>query len=294
MVGDYVLKYNRRRDTRMGDKMATRYQGPYVVHEILERGVYRLRDGGTILKQVVNATNLKRYYQQVSPSQSGPKPQSPKTSQSPRSPSTKRCKRILSLSPTDTSETAAECTNDGDILKTGGWLNDKIVDAINNLIASHIGSDNSQTTLLSQTAGGFTAVVGDHIHIMHDTNHWIACCYSGDVIKIADSAHRSISEYVTRQLKQLYPQCVREDGSIMVSILPCDSQPNGNDCGVYAAAFCFQWATGNDVSAEVVFTNTLMRDHLNNCLQKNELSAFPSAVVRRRGRKKQTTVKILI
>ena len=50
-VGDKVLKYNRRRDTGMGDKLANRYQGPYVIHECLGKGVYRLRDGDNILKQ---------------------------------------------------------------------------------------------------------------------------------------------------------------------------------------------------------------------------------------------------
>ncbi len=60
-VGDKVLKYNRRRDTRMGDKLAVRLAGPYVIHSVLGRGVYQLRQGETFLKKTVNATNLKMF-----------------------------------------------------------------------------------------------------------------------------------------------------------------------------------------------------------------------------------------
>ena len=58
-VGDSVLKFNRRRDTRMDDKLEARYTGPFVIHEEVGRGVYRLRNGDLVLKKCVNATNLK-------------------------------------------------------------------------------------------------------------------------------------------------------------------------------------------------------------------------------------------
>ena len=63
-VGDKVLKYNRRRDTRMGDKLAPRFSGPYVVEDMLCKGVYRLRQGDVVLKKTVNGTNLKLYVEE--------------------------------------------------------------------------------------------------------------------------------------------------------------------------------------------------------------------------------------
>jgi len=37
--GDKVLKYNRRRDKRKGDKLQPRYTGRFEIMEILARGV---------------------------------------------------------------------------------------------------------------------------------------------------------------------------------------------------------------------------------------------------------------
>jgi len=54
-VGDKVLRYNRRRDTRMGDKLQPHFYGPFIVVEVLGRGVYRLtKDNGDDVKQSVN------------------------------------------------------------------------------------------------------------------------------------------------------------------------------------------------------------------------------------------------
>lgn len=90
-VGDKVLRYNRRRDTRMGDKLQPRFYGPFIVAEVLGRGVYRLtKENGEDIKQSVNATNLKPWVEQVSPSstpqkQRTPSEQTPLTSPRARS-----------------------------------------------------------------------------------------------------------------------------------------------------------------------------------------------------------------
>ena len=69
-VGDKVLRYNRRRDTRMGGKLEKRFAGPFVVAEVLGRGVYRLEKDGVILKQCANASNLKPWIEPVSVAES--------------------------------------------------------------------------------------------------------------------------------------------------------------------------------------------------------------------------------
>jgi len=73
-VGNKVLRYNRRRDTRMGDKLAPRFSGPYLIDAVLGRGVYRLRQGDTVLKKTVNASNLKMFIEEELPQSMGSTP----------------------------------------------------------------------------------------------------------------------------------------------------------------------------------------------------------------------------
>jgi len=56
-----------------------------------------------------------------------------------------------------------------------GWLNDKVIDAVNNLVCLQIGvSAFNQSTLLAQTLVGFSAVDSETIQVVHDKNHWVA------------------------------------------------------------------------------------------------------------------------
>jgi len=59
---------------------------------------------------------------------------------------------------------------------------------------------------------------------------------------LADSAHRQISPVVGQQLKQLFRSRLRKNGDLPVYIVLSAQQPNDSDCGMYAAAFAFQWA----------------------------------------------------
>jgi hypothetical protein len=145
-VGDMVLRYNRRRDTRMGDKLGLPFEGPYKIFEVLGKGVYRLRKDETVLKQVVNATNLKLWNP----------PHSPQT--------TRKRRRNSSVASTSAQEEPLQSSSptplswlpnlnltleDKTVIECWGWLNDKIIDAMNKLVALQIGSNPNQSTLLS-------------------------------------------------------------------------------------------------------------------------------------------------
>jgi len=61
--------------------------------------------------------------------------------------------------------------SDRDMLRSG-WLNDRVVDAINKLIAQELGMA-FQSTVLSQPKAGFDAVSTDTVMILHVQGHWI-------------------------------------------------------------------------------------------------------------------------
>ena len=213
-VGDKVLKYNRRRDTRMGDKLQPRYTGPFQIVEVLGRGVYRLQDGEVTLKQSVNATNLKLWVDR-SPQSSPEATPTKRLRQGSKSPSPKIASSA-DVEPTSTDEqdqpivvdenTASPATQqtpatpwlhelnltaaDKAIIVDGEWLNDKIVDAANRIAASHLTLAAPQTSLLVQSRRGFTSVRADetNMQIMYDWAHWItAACVNCEVF-VANSA----------------------------------------------------------------------------------------------------------
>lgn len=312
--GDLVLKYNKRRDTRMGDKLAARYRGPFAIHEVLGKGVYRLRDGDTVLPQIANGALLKKFNVHIIPSTTPVKKVntastnvSPTTSANsptpkiaidppstplrhPKSPKDKNVSPATAPTPPLVPAWIPSLSlnqEDRRLLQAGEWLNDKLVDACNTLVARHIGLDNNQTTLLVQDPNGFQPANGDVVQILHDVDHWVACASVDGKVYLADSANRPISAVVGKQIKQLFPRNVTPNGKIAVYRIPSDKQPNGADCGVYAAAFTFQWATGT-VACDVGFTNSVMRTHLETCLYSQEVVRFPCSVMKKRGRKRQT------
>lgn len=308
-VGDRVLKYNRRRDTRMGDKLVPRYSGPYTIHESIGHGVYRIKEGDKILKQAVNAINLKMWREQVSTSQSASKKQrrslspqplhelSDKASSPPSDSGPTEGNPVLLEDEESTCMVEASLdegnlfwkknfqlrnTDSEDILK-GAWVNDIVIDGVNKLVSDQLGGSINQSTVMAQSVTGFDQRQEEGIQILFDNNHWIAvACMAGQIL-IGDSLRRTVSPNLATQIKQLYPSLVDSNGNLPVTFVECAKQGNGNDCGVYAAAFAFEWALSQGDLA-VDFETSQMRPHLRRCLDKEEIVPFPRKM-RTRGRK---------
>ena len=122
-------------------------------------------------------------------------------------------------------------------VKRGSTTND----AVNILIAKHVGSSPVQTSLLAQSS--FSVVDDDSRRIVYDESHWVAAaCYDGQVF-VASSLGDTILPVVAKQLKQLFAG----DGSQAEAVndVCCAHKPNGPNCAVFAAAFVFEWATSN-------------------------------------------------
>ena len=103
----------------------------------------------------------------------------------------------------------------------------------------------------------------------------------------------NISPFVVQQLKQLYAGLVTSDG-LAVHVVACSQQPNGCDCGVFAAAFLFQWALlGTDTNLDIKFDVSAMRNHLARCLETDCVIAFPAKrETRQRARRTTAAVQV--
>ena len=256
-VGDQVLKYNRRRQTRKGDKLEKRYQGPYVIAEVMAKGVYRLATlSGSPVKVMANSRDLKIYSSDgyASPQKSNAPKVDLTTATQATSPSKEDNIWVQSLNLHQ---------SDRDVVRAG-WLNDRVVDAINQLIAQELGVA-SQSTVLSQSTAGFDAVSTDTVMILHAQGHWITVAGSPNGVTYIDSLrpHQPLTQYVTKQLLELFRGLVDDDGKLRVSVVPSTPQNNSEDCGVFAAAYATELVCGKGPSGlQSPFDVTEMRKHL--------------------------------
>lgn len=296
-VGDRVYRYNRRRDTRKGGKLNNRYTGPFVIAEVLGKGVFRLETtSGSPVKTTANSRDLKLVPSDgyASPTKSPPTSPTKSPTKSPEridltvSPKRKRCRRRLVSDSNVMWVADFNLTREDREVVRRGQLNDKIIDAVNKILSAKIATE-PQTTLLSQSASGFAPCSDETVQILHGNSHWITVAGTRDTVLYVDSLrpHQPITRYVARQIRQLFPQHIDENGKLIVSIIPSTPQTNAVDCGVFAAAYATELVAGNVEDVQAPFDISAMRGHLEHCLDAGELTSFPRDERRRHGRRRK-------
>jgi len=176
-----------------------------------------------------------------------------------------------------------------------GWLNDRIIDAVNTLVGRQIGVEH-QSTLMAQSSSGFNTQTADTVMILHARQHWVTVSTTEDKIIYVDSLrpHQPISLYVISQLLTLFPNHIDDDGKLRMEIVPSTPQTNGEDCGVFAAAYATELICGDGIQGLLVpFDVASMRGHLESCLEQQELTPFPKMTARRT-RQRRKVVKVAV
>jgi len=78
-------------------------------------------------------------------------------------------------------------------------------------------------------------------------------------------------------MRQIYRRKLNSDVKLDICVLNVQRQQNGSDCGVFAVANAFNWASLQDPSEVVYETeNNAMRAHLAACLEACTLLPFPA------------------
>ena len=110
-----------------------------------------------------------------------------------------------------------------------------------------------------------------------ERQHWIATSYMGGEVRLYDSASTgTLKPSIERQLVQLYRSAVR-DGQLMVTLTPFQQQLGNRDCGLFSIAAAYDAAAGRNLST-ASYDQDRMRSHLEECIEKEHLSQFPSAM----------------
>ena len=73
-----------------------------------------------------------------------------------------------------------------------------------------------------------------------------------------------------------------EDRGLTLHNVPVQQQSGITDCGVFAVAFAYHAAIGDELE-RIIFDQGQMRKHLLRCFEKKELSRFPHKLLRSRG-----------
>ena len=121
--------------------------------------------------------------------------------------------------------------------------------------------------------------VGIQIHFTGQA-HWVTSAYIGGQIRLYDSCvTTTLTKSLNAQLKQIYRGIAEKNGYLIVNEMSVQQQENSYDCGLFAIAFAFHLAQGDEPSA-LNFDCKKLRQHLVECFEKEILSPFPMLVTR--------------
>ncbi|KAJ1148422.1 hypothetical protein NDU88_001258 [Pleurodeles waltl] len=270
--GERVLVKGMKRSHKSRGEPDMLWKGPYIIAEILPDNTCELSNGKRILKPKFPFSHLKPF--QESPARE--------------------------ISELGTSEKwIADLGLDllhREILLSMEWLDDKIIDAAQQLLKVQYGlKEGLQTTLLSCSDEGFAPIQthGVQIHFDDIRNHWFTTSSKGCIVELADSLPlRALSPSTQKQLKQCYGALIQQ-GKLEVHLLSVDRQPNCDDCGLYAIANAVEFLSseGNPMAK---YDNQAMRPHLLTCLEEKKMTPFPKCPKLSRLSRKPTIRKVFV
>ena len=106
----------------------------------------------------------------------------------------------------------------------------------------------------------------------------MATAYTDGLVYLCDCLSNSdddLPSTIEIQLAMIYRDAVK-DKELAVTSLSVQQQKKAYDCGVFAIAFMYHMARGDDVT-KIHFNQSLMRQHLLKCFENQKLSPFPLA-----------------
>lgn len=167
------------------------------------------------------------------------------------------------------------------IIFRGEWLEDIHIDYFN-LLLKNCSEYQSRESWKIQCPDRIEPVPKNqkHIQILHSCSdiainldgHWICSYYDTNVIYIYDSLNiKRLHAHHKIYLEKLYPFYSFDKQSVQFPTV--QSQPNGNDCGVFAIAFAVSLLFDLQPN-RIIYNHNLMRQHLK-MFQLNRIEHFP-------------------
>ncbi|XP_066303195.1 uncharacterized protein [Branchiostoma lanceolatum] len=175
---------------------------------------------------------------------------------------------------------------DRQTLQEDKWLTDKHMNSAQHLIRSEYPFIDALRDTVILVDNTHDPILGsrDCLQIHHLRDHWVLSAAIDGKITVYDSLHPSMTPELRSQLVHLYKQFAQgEDRIIPIKVTCAQRQQGGNDCGLYAVANAV--ALAEEIPpTQVVFDQSQMRKHLEDCFEMKEIKMFPYQTV------KQSTV----
>ena len=185
-------------------------------------------------------------------------------------------------------------TEDKKMITSGGWLSDEIVDAGQKLLKSmypHI--QGLQEVALGMVLS-YSIAKSEFIQIMNTgKHHWVTVSNincNDEEIHVYDCASGSPTSSLLNQIASIV--CTPKD-IIKLTYVDVQMQQGCDDCGLFAIAFATSLARGEQPGS-FFYQQKAMRKHLVDCLEKQNITAFPIQKIRRHGSKVRHSANIPI
>ena len=155
-------------------------------------------------------------------------------------------------------------------LRNGDWLSDEHVEAANKLLKKQFPELAGLQPPCLGLAGCFESWSADKgVQILHNGHgHFVTTGFDNGIQSLYDSLDHGLTPSLKSQLAQLSQE------ALQVSWPHVQRQRGPSACGVFAIAFAVELAFGGD-PAQVIYDQSLMRDHLERCYEEEILTPFP-------------------
>ena len=175
-----------------------------------------------------------------------------------------------------------------DIIESGDWLTDTIIDAAQKVLAAQFkaqfGDAGFQCVGLGSTFA-FEVESDKFVQILHNGhNHWLTISSVGTTpgqILVYDSMYPSAGQATKQQIACLMRV---SEPNLTLTFADVQMQAGGSDCGAFALAFATAICYGHS-PGKFHFDQQRMRAHLIECLEKKQFTMFPIRKARRQGSK---------
>ena len=164
---------------------------------------------------------------------------------------------------------------DREILLSTEWLNDRIIDATQQLLKQACPALSGLQQVCHGLTMNYEIEPAEFVQIVHNGHgHWLTIATIGTShpdVRVYDSMYPSAGTHVKAQIAALLHTTSPE---IRLHFMDVQMQAGGSDCGLFAIAFATALALGKQ-PGQYRFDQTKMRQHLCKCLESRKIKLFP-------------------